>query len=144
MLRHVVEDFLGNAVQSCLDLQRCLELLADGGLELEDECPHLGETRLAQRAAWGEDSDWYRNLRSAPAMEARTGGERYAPAQRFLNPVEVGAALANFERRHPYFSRLVSRMLGGPLDDTPTSRRILASRVRMVAFSQTRASLGRG
>jgi hypothetical protein len=77
-------------------------------------------------------------------MEVRTGRERYAPAQRFLSPEETCASLADYERRHPFFSRLVSRVLGSPLDGTQTARRNLASRVRMVAFSPTRASLGRG
>jgi hypothetical protein len=77
-------------------------------------------------------------------MEVRTGRERYAPAQRFLIPEEVYAAVADYERRYPFFSRLVSRMLGSPLDGTQTARRNLASRVRMVAFAPTRASLGRG
>jgi deazaflavin-dependent oxidoreductase (nitroreductase family) len=99
-------------------------------------------------SAWGEDSDWYRNLRAVPAMEVRTGGGRYAPAQWFLDPEEVCGALAYYELRHPFFFRLVSRMLGSPLgssfDGMQTVRTNLASRVRMVAFSPTRASLGRG
>ena len=81
-------------------------------------------------------------------MEVRIGRERYAPAQRFLIPEEVYAAVADYGRCHPFFFRLVSRMLGSPLgsplDGTQTARRNLASRVRMVAFSPTRASLGRG
>ena len=94
-------------------------------------------------SAWGEHSDWYRNLRAAPAMEVRTGGERYTPAQRFLGPEETCAALADFERRHSFFSRLVSRLLASPLDGTETARRNLASRVRMVALSPRRAGIGK-
>jgi hypothetical protein len=35
-------------------------------------------------SAWGEKGDWYRNLEATPALEIRTGGERYVPEQRFL------------------------------------------------------------
>jgi hypothetical protein len=70
--------------------------------------------------------------------------ELYAPVQRFLGPEETRAALADFERRYPFFSWLASRMLASPLDGTQTARTNLASRVRMVAFSPTRPSRGRG
>lgn len=89
-------------------------------------------------SAWGEDSDWYRNLRATPAVEVRTGRERYAPAQRFLSSDEVYAAVADYEGRHPFFSRLVSRMLGSPLDGTEAARTNFASHVRMVAFTPRR------
>src|SRR5918995_3894398 len=39
-------------------------------------------------SAWGEKSDWYRNVVATPALEVRTGGQRYVPEQRFLAPVE--------------------------------------------------------
>jgi deazaflavin-dependent oxidoreductase (nitroreductase family) len=38
--------------------------------------------------AWGEKADWYRNVGATPALEIRTGGQRYVPEQRFLAPEE--------------------------------------------------------
>ena len=35
-------------------------------------------------SAWREKADWYRNIKVTPALEVRTGGERYVPEQRFL------------------------------------------------------------
>jgi deazaflavin-dependent oxidoreductase (nitroreductase family) len=43
-------------------------------------------------AAWGEKADWYRNVGVTPALEVRTGGQRYVPEQRFLAPEEMIAA----------------------------------------------------
>ena len=52
-------------------------------------------------SAWGEKSDWYRNVGATPALEVRTGGQRYVPDQRFLVPGENHAVLADYRRRHP-------------------------------------------
>jgi deazaflavin-dependent oxidoreductase (nitroreductase family) len=38
--------------------------------------------------ARGEKADWYRNVGATPALEVRTGGQRYVPEQRFLAPEE--------------------------------------------------------
>jgi hypothetical protein len=35
-----------------------------------------------------EKADWYRNVGAIPALEVRTGGQRYVPDQRFLVPEE--------------------------------------------------------
>jgi F420H(2)-dependent quinone reductase len=53
-------------------------------------------------SAWGEEADWYRNLQKSPAVEVRTGRERYKPLQRFLSPEEAYAEHAGYERRHPW------------------------------------------
>ena len=37
-------------------------------------------------SAWGEKADWYRNVGTTPALEIRTGGQRYVPEQRVLAP----------------------------------------------------------
>ena len=52
-------------------------------------------------SAWGEKSDWYRNVGATPALEVRTAGQRYVPDQRFLVPEENHAVLADYRRRHP-------------------------------------------
>lgn len=85
-------------------------------------------------SAWGERSDWYRNLKANPAMEIRIGREHYVPRQRFLSPEEAYAEIAAYERRHPLLARTLPRWLGYRLDGTREARRRFADSVRMVAF----------
>jgi deazaflavin-dependent oxidoreductase (nitroreductase family) len=85
-------------------------------------------------SAWGEDADWYRNLQKGPAIEIRTGRESYEPLQQFLSAEEAGAALASYERRHPWAARLLGRLLGYPLGGPEAARRAFAESVRLVAF----------
>jgi deazaflavin-dependent oxidoreductase (nitroreductase family) len=48
-------------------------------------------------AAWGGAPDWYRNLRTAPAVEVRLGGRRWvAPEHRHLDAAEVYRTLPGF------------------------------------------------
>jgi deazaflavin-dependent oxidoreductase (nitroreductase family) len=68
-------------------------------LEVVRYDPSLRETVVA--SGWGERSDWYRNQKAHPALEIRTGRERYAPEQRFLTPEGVYREIVDYERRHP-------------------------------------------
>ena len=85
-------------------------------------------------SAWGEKADWYRNLRRSPAVEITSGRERYVPEQRFLDPEEVYAEIAGYERNHPWLARLIPRLLGHRLDGTQAARRAFAASLRMAAF----------
>src|SRR5690349_6750653 len=48
--------------------------------------PLTRETVVA--SAWGEQTDWYRNIQARGALSVRTGSERYVPRQRILPPDE--------------------------------------------------------
>jgi len=84
-------------------------------------------------SAWGEEADWYRNLQKCPAIEIRTGRESYEPLQRFFSPEEAHAALAGYERRHPWAARMLGRLLCYPLGGPEPARRAIAESVRLVA-----------
>ena len=105
-------------------------------LEVVRYDPHTGQSVVVP--AWGARADWYRNLCAAPAIEVQIGRERYAPVQRFLSPEETYSEIADYERRHPWFSRILAYLLGRPLDGTEASRRALAVSVRLVAFRPPR------
>jgi deazaflavin-dependent oxidoreductase (nitroreductase family) len=85
-------------------------------------------------SAWGEKADWYRNIRATPALEVRTGGQRYVPEQRLLAPEENYAVLADYGRRHPLAFRVFARVFGYPLGGTEAARREVARSLRLVAF----------
>jgi deazaflavin-dependent oxidoreductase (nitroreductase family) len=84
--------------------------------------------------AWGEKGDWYRNVGATPALEIRTGGQRYVPEQRFLAPEENHAVISDYGRRHPLAFRVFARVFGYPLGGTEAARREGASSLRLVAF----------
>ena len=104
--------------------------------------PSLRETVVA--SGWGERSDWYRNLKAHPALEIRTGRERYAPEQRFLTPEEVYREIVDYERLHPWAVRIVPSLLGFRLDGSDAARRAFANSVRMVAFRPRQGPSNRG
>jgi deazaflavin-dependent oxidoreductase (nitroreductase family) len=85
-------------------------------------------------SAWGEKSDWYRNIEAAPALEVRTGAQRYVPEQRFLAPEENHAVIRNYGLRHPLAFRVFARVFGYPLGGTEKARREFAGSLRLVAF----------
>lgn len=84
----------------------------------------------------GEKSDWYRNIEESPALEVRTGHERYVPAQRFLDSVENHEVISEYARHHPLVLRLFVKVFrfGYPLNGTQEERREFARSLRLVAF----------
>jgi deazaflavin-dependent oxidoreductase (nitroreductase family) len=85
-------------------------------------------------SGWGEKADWYRNIKATPAMEVRTGGERYVPEHRFLAPEENHTEITDYERHHPLAVRIFAQVFGYPLGGTQRARREFASSLRLVAF----------
>ena len=85
-------------------------------------------------SARGEKADWYRNVGATPALEVRTGGQRYVPEQRFLAPEENHAVISDYGRRHPLAFRVFARVFGYPLGGTEAARREVACSLRLVAF----------
>lgn len=84
----------------------------------------------------GEKADWYRNIEARPALEVRTGGDRYVPEQRFLAPEENYGAISEYARHHPLpFQFLIKAFgFGYPLDGTEEAQRRFAGSLRLVAF----------
>jgi deazaflavin-dependent oxidoreductase (nitroreductase family) len=69
-------------------------------------------------AAWGPDTDWYRNLQARPAVKVQMGRESFPPTQRFLTDDEAFAVAVAFRHEHPHRLRLLSTILGwGDLRD---------------------------
>ena len=84
----------------------------------------------------GEKADWYRNIETSPALEVRTGRERYVPEQRFLVPEENHAVISEYARLHPLVFRFLVRgfLPDYPLGGTEGERERFAGSLRLVAF----------
>jgi hypothetical protein len=89
-------------------------------------------------SGWREKSDWYRNVKTRPALEIRIGREQYAPEQRFLTHHEVSVELADYEERHPWASRVVPPLPGFRLDGADATLGAFVDSWRMVAFRPRR------
>jgi deazaflavin-dependent oxidoreductase (nitroreductase family) len=80
-------------------------------------------------SAWGKDADWIRNIRAHPALRVQIGRESFTPDQRFLSQHESVTVLAEFQRRHPYRSRLLASVLGwGDLRSDAAARGFVSTR----------------
>jgi len=80
-------------------------------------------------SAWGKDADWIRNIRAYPALRVQIGRESFTPDQRFLSQHESVTVLAEFQRRHPYRSRLLASVLGwGDLRSDAAARGFVSTR----------------
>jgi len=85
-------------------------------------------------AAWGPQTDWYRNLGASPALKVQLGSASFAPQQRFLGEQEAFDVLVGFRRAHPHRLRLLSAVLGwGDLREDAALRSLVADHP-MVAF----------
>jgi len=62
-------------------------------------------------SAYGSQADWYRNIRTSPALRIRTGRLDYIPRQRFLTIEEASEVAVEFARNHPWELRLLSQTL---------------------------------
>jgi deazaflavin-dependent oxidoreductase (nitroreductase family) len=91
-------------------------------------------------AAWGPETDWFRNLRAGPATEVRLGRDRYLPQHRFLTVDEALDVAVCFRRDHPHRLHLLQSVLGwGDLDDDTALRQFVVARP-MIAFRPEPAS----
>lgn len=62
-------------------------------------------------SAYGSSADWYRNLKTEPALRVQTGWMDYTPEQRFLTPQEARDAAERFCGEHPWEARMIPRVL---------------------------------
>lgn len=69
------------------------------GLEVVHYDPATQECIVV--AAWGEQSDWYRNIQAHPVLEVQVGSTRYPPIQRILTFEETWVLLNEYQRHHP-------------------------------------------
>ncbi len=85
-------------------------------------------------SAWGEHTDWIRNIRVRPALQVQIGRESFTPQQRFLTQDESLAVVAGFQRQHPWRSRLATWIMGWEDLRSDTAARDFVSTRPFIAF----------
>lgn len=84
-------------------------------------------------AAWGDRSDWFRNLRHNQCAEIRVGRQRHRVVANVVDLERAMRVHRTYVREHPWAARLLGRMLGIDLADSDP--RILAERIPLVALT---------
>jgi deazaflavin-dependent oxidoreductase (nitroreductase family) len=93
-------------------------------------------------AAWGAETDWYRNLQAGPAIGVRIGRGTYVPERRFLTDEEAFEVAVGFRHDHPHRLRLLGAVLGwGDLDDDGAVRHFVRTHP-FVAFRPAASTSG--
>jgi deazaflavin-dependent oxidoreductase (nitroreductase family) len=78
-------------------------------LELLVDSRERGE--LVVSPMWGKRADWYRNVVAGGLVEVHVRDERWRVEWRELDEAERRAALSAYREAHPYYSRIILRML---------------------------------
>jgi deazaflavin-dependent oxidoreductase (nitroreductase family) len=60
---------------------------------------------------WGRDSDWYRNVVAGGLVVVHVRGEERRVEWRELDEAECRAAIKAYREAHPFYSRMILRML---------------------------------
>lgn len=88
-------------------------------------------------AAWGEKSDWVRNVEKTPEVVIDVRRQRLHAHAVFLSPEEAERKVLDYAQRHPIAMRVLPRLLGYRVDGTEEDFRALARMRLVVAFHPT-------
>ena len=89
-------------------------------------------------SAWGEKSDWYRNLRQTPEAALTVGRRHLDVIAERLPPEEAERELSHYAQRHPAAARSLARLMGFPVDDAEADFPALSSQLPLMAFRPRR------
>ena len=82
----------------------------------------------------GPNADWYRNIRSQPAVGLWVGSKRHEVEQRFLDASEGASVFARYEEAHPKAAAKLMQLMGVSHDGTHDSRVAMVAEIPMVEF----------
>jgi deazaflavin-dependent oxidoreductase (nitroreductase family) len=85
-------------------------------------------------AAWGEQSDWVKNIEKTPQVTISVGHRHFRALASRLSPEEAELKVIAYGRRHPHLIRYLPRLLGYRIDGSEEDMRALARLGIVVAF----------
>ena len=99
-------------------------------VEVVDYDPQKGSYIVA--AAWGRQSDWYKNIEVHPNGNIQVGIKRFAALARMLSADRATQHLRAYATRHPFtFRQLGSLLIGSKSHDT---HQIVKSFIEVIPF----------
>ncbi len=63
-------------------------------------------------SAWGDRTDWMRNIKASPAVKVSIAHESFVPVQRFLSEEEAFEVVRAYRRQYPRRFRLLRWLMG--------------------------------
>lgn len=94
-------------------------------------------------AAWGDHSDWLRNLRADPHACVRVARHRFAARARELDPEAARQVLRSYIRDHRLAARGLALALGLPRPDRSDAWDALAASLPLVRLSRDNSAPNR-
>ena len=89
-------------------------------------------------SAWGNRTDWFRNIQVRPALAVQTGNEWYVPQQRAVTADEAFAVFNDWVHRQHWFARLMLAQIGQRVDVPHAQLRALVDSFPFVALRPSR------
>jgi len=86
-------------------------------------------------AAWGEKSDWVKNIRANPKVEVQVGSQNYNMLAEELSPDQSELVILDYARRHPTAMASLARYMGYELDGSEADFRKLGRKLLMFSFT---------
>ncbi len=87
-------------------------------------------------AAWGEKSDWVKNIRANPQVKVQVGRRKFDMLAEELTPEQGEATILDYSQRHPTAMKNLASYMGYQLDGSEADYRELGRMLLM--FSLTR------
>ena len=86
-------------------------------------------------AAWGNQSDWYKNIQAQPNVSVEVGTKRFAAFAKMLSADEAAQHLNTYATKHPFaFRQLGSHLFGYKSHDTVQIIKSLTDAIPFVEF----------
>ena len=86
-------------------------------------------------AAWGNQSDWYKNIEAQPNVSVEVGTKRFAAFAKMLSADEAAQHLNTYATKHPFaFRQLGSHLFGYKSHDTVQIIKSLTDAIPFVEF----------
>ena len=82
-------------------------------------------------AAWGERSDWVKNIHINPHVQVQVGNQRSEMVAEHLNPDQAEDVIFDYSQRHPTAMMSLARMMGYRLDGSEQDFRALGRQLLM-------------
>jgi deazaflavin-dependent oxidoreductase (nitroreductase family) len=112
-------------------------LIREAVIEIIQRDEKRDQTYVA--AAWGERSDWYRNLQEDPQVEICIGTTWKQVEARTVPVVEAHTILGQYAQRHPTAARSLARLMGFRVERVEGFAE-LATHLSLVVFEPLRTA----